>query len=972
MVPVVDASADGPDCLASESQHRLASEHDFYSRYRWALNPFPNFTELLGHLRSELANLDSDSIARLEGWQRDEVMTNVYLLACLVSNSVDDFLLGEQFDFSKITQLLPPTRVFIKALENGLHEIAKFRSLRLRGIQRWRERWELAVVAFLRNLVAPGSSDPAAFRESRDQLVALINAGFPASIGIPQIPSVFRSKDLTHQDFLALGRKLIAEVPDRRQPILLIGIRSAGSYFSPLVHALLAVEGYKDLEWMTIRPKRGLTPWENFKVRRGVERGALAVILDESAATGSTFSRTVRLLGRAGFAEEKIIMLMPIHPAGRDWASRLQAMNLQKIRTLTIEPEEWHKSRLLEPRQVEHLVQEYFRARGYSTAKIIETPRIERMNAALQDPATQDWSTRLKRAYEVRLTRPGGQADTKFVFVKSVGWGWLGYHGYIVGDRLARFVPPMLGLRDGILFSECILQEVDRPLTRETRGRVIRAIASYVVARVRELHLESDPSSLLWRDNRDNGLDRLAGLLSKAYGTRAAGLLKRVRLRQKLHSITNQFPTLIDGQMWEREWIAGPDQPLKTDYAHHGMGKYQHNLVDPAYDLADAILDFRFTPSEERQLLDEYIAGTGDARVAERLFFYKLLAGNWAMAAAYGILHNPRVSQQQHREASQRFLDSRDFLIKETTRHCGSLCFRRELLEWHDPLVVLDIDGVIDRNVFGFPGTTAAGIQAISLLNAHGFGLALNTARNIEEVQTYCEAYGCLGGVAEYGSAVWDAVKQRMKVLVSTQSLAQIQELRSALEKIPGIFLNDRYPYTIRAITYSGERTAPLPRQLIDELITELRLDRLRVIQNETDTTILAREVNKGSGLLALLDFVGLTGHAVCAIGDTGPDLPMFQVAERSFAPAQINCREAARALGCRISSRAYQLGLLEIARELAHPGGGHCDRCRAARNSWPRKKNLFVELLERADQKPIILFLRAILDPLSFRTFEA
>jgi len=50
-------------------------------------------------------------------------------------------------------------------------------------------------------------------------------------------------------------------------------------------------------------------------------------------------------------------------------------------------------------------------------------------------------------------------------------------------------------------------------------------------------------------------------------------------------------PTLIDGRMQRAEWVAGPQGLLKTDYEHHGMGKEELNVVDPAYDLADTILN---------------------------------------------------------------------------------------------------------------------------------------------------------------------------------------------------------------------------------------------------------------------------------------------------------------------------------------------------------------------------------------------
>jgi len=54
--------------------------------------------------------------------------------------------------------------------------------------------------------------------------------------------------------------------------------------------------------------------------------------------------------------------------------------------------------------------------------------------------------------------------------------------------------------------------------------------------------------------------------------------------------------------------------------------------------------------------------------------------------------------------------------------------------------------------IFGYPCTTAAGIEALSLLSGNGVSMALNTARSIAEVKEYCHAYGLAGGVAEHGA----------------------------------------------------------------------------------------------------------------------------------------------------------------------------------------------------------------------------
>src|SRR5205807_8806137 len=123
-------------------------------------------------------------------------------------------------------------------------------------------------------------------------------------------------------------------------------------------------------------------------------------------------------------------------------------------------------------------------------------------------------------------------------------------------------------------------------------------------------------------------------------------------------------------------------------------------------------------------------------------------------------------------------------------RFSGGLCHRPDAPRWRSPVAVLDLDGVVDRRVFGFPCTTAAGIEALSLLHAHDHAVVVDTARSVAEVQEYCQSYGFAGGVAEYGSYAWDAVGQRGRALVSPESLRQLDAARQELAQLPGVFLD--------------------------------------------------------------------------------------------------------------------------------------------------------------------------------------
>ncbi len=243
----------------------------------------------------------------------------------------------------------------------------------------------------------------------------------------------------------------------------------------------------------------------------------------------------------------------------------------------------------------------------------------------------------------------------------------------------------------------------------------------------------------------------------------------------------------------------------------------------------------------------------------------------------------------------------------------------------------------------------------------------MNTARSVGEVKEYCQAYGLAGGVAEYGSYLWDAVGQQGRVRVNPKAAGQLQRIREALRQIPGIFVDDAYQYSIRTYTFEAGGSTPLPTPLLRQLLATLKADRLRFQRNQTDTAIVAKEVDKGTGLLALVEWVGQRQAETLAIGDSEADLAMFRVASRCFAPSQISCRRLAERLGCQVSDRAYQSGLLRIVSSLVHPDGSRCHRCVLGRLSSHLGQSAFMQLLEAADCARPLVRLQAIIDFLVF-----
>src|SRR5215469_4524071 len=943
----------------------LPEEIGFYDQYPWVLNAFPTIREVLDRLREQLTKLEGLG----EGWQKREVITNVFLLACSVTDTIDDYVAGNTYDFSKVIQAFPPARLGVAILNRVLAVTRRLREARLSSLRAWSEAWRSAVTDFLQHTMIDEPSQ-AILVQQRAKLAGLLPSRFAKGLldGRPKMPAFFRSRDFASFDCLELGKKLIERFPDGERPTIILGLRTAGSFLAPLLCAYLRTR-FPAVDWIAVRPKKGLATSERTALWQAMSRHARVLVVDESIHSGQTLVTAVTLLRRMGFKDDDIVVLNPAEPAFPDWRNSSVVQSVPRIHTITLEPAERYKQRLLDSQSANALLNQYFRAAGYANARIMSSTSADKINSAWRSGPPERVDIRLKRVFEVHLSDAAGRSETRYVLAKSVGWGWLGYHAFQAGRALQKFVAPMLGLREGILYSEWLPQESNTLSAASSRQIDTETLGSYVAARARWLRFDDNPTPDMVRERRHKGLEILAGTLSRAYGSRIAAAAKRSCIQETL-SRSCGLSILTDSKMAADEWISAGSRLVKTDFEHHGQGKNELGMTDPVYDLAEAVFHFGFSEEGERRLVDKYVVGSNDVDVERRLFLNKLLAGLWAQNLATLGLENPRLADRRD-EFHKQYTSAWNFLVSQTVRECGKLCLAPGNVGWRSPLVMIDIDGVLDRMVFGFPSTTAAGIKALSLLACHGFTVALNTARTLREVKEYCYAYGLACGVAEYGGVAWDRVQNRQVSLVDAESMRELEEVRGALRRIPGVFLNEDYQYSLRAFTYQNGRTVPLPHSMAQDLLSGLKLNRLHVHRTGLDTAVTAKETDKGAGLRALISLAGLADAGVTAVGDSEPDLAMFRTAGRSFAPANVSCFKEAQLLGCHIATSAYQPGLLEIARSIIHPGGGYCKRCRDVDSGWRQDKRLFVSLLNAADKKPLSLLFRDCSDPALLNVFR-
>lgn len=936
----------------------LPDEVDFYERHSWCVQPHLTIADAHCRLADELEFLSRAPA----GWQRSEAAVNIWLLGSAIINAADERLRGSVLKFPASLARRTPIQQ-LKSAASRLTRDDKF-------LRAWRNAWSDALHEFVPVLLwkAPSIERVAAATALlRDR----VNAPLPKGLGGERlgIPSPFQRLDLTHHDVVALADRLIERDPDRTVRFALVGLRTSGTYFLPLIKARLEAAGYRDIVGATLEPKKGASRLEMRALQDFAADGRIGVLIDDPPDTGDAVLTAVATARAAGFSREQMRVLVPTHPASPRWASALP----QGL-VVTLAPDDWDKVRLLRPEQAETALRNYLPG-----ARVIASDRASHITDRLYCSSPDPRMRRLKRVYEVEITLSDGSSHRAFVMAKSVGCGWFGYSAFLAAHRLAGRVPPLLGLRDGILYSVFIPAEP----TAATPDP--ETVGTYVAGRVRSLSLAAESAGVdLKRHN--NGIRLLEKALSRAYGGALTGTLMRTRIGTRLRRLPCPVPTWIDGNMRSEEWVAAQDGWLKADFEHHGLGKGGLNVVDPALDLAAAILENDFTKDDERDLISVYVERTGDTGVQERLFINKLMAAVWSMNSAQEAIFGVSADVNELQKANRRFIAAWHSLTIETARWAGRIYGSKIPAEWRGPLVFLDVDGVIDRRIFGFPASTAAGIRALAALARHPCSVVLNTARSVDEVKAYCEAYGLAGGVAEYGAYIWDAVRGQGRALVDRETAQQLDHLRQALSSIPGVFLDDRHRYSIRAFAYRAKpdgalssllhsvrvadvgdgAVSALSPILVKQVMHDHGLDRLRVHPTTIDTTIIGHELDKGTGLAALRDW---TMHPTCetiAVGDSEADLAMFRVATRSFAPGNIGCARMARLIGCEIVPQRFQKGLLEIARRL-----GALDNTRPVAPSALSEADQFMQdIFAAADAPWTRHILRALRDPKSTRTF--
>jgi hypothetical protein len=142
--------------------------------------------------------------------------------------------------------------------------------------------------------------------------------------------------------------------------------------------------------------------------------------------------------------------------------------------------------------------------------------------------------------------------------------------------------------------------------------------------------------------------------------------------------------------------------------------------------------------------------------------------------------------------------------------------------------------------------------------------------------------------------------------------------LAAVRKKLDDAVVDDTYSLSVRAYRrVGGTRGALLQQQVDRALVTGVT-----AIPGDLQTDFIAGP-NKGDGLRELAARLG--SAVALAVGDSASDVPMFDVAERAYAPAQAPAALEAHA---HVTRRRYQAGLLEAVAHLLGHDPRRCETC--------------------------------------------
>jgi hydroxymethylpyrimidine pyrophosphatase-like HAD family hydrolase len=848
------------------------------AHYGWCLDLSQSFSGLRRHAIEEAGRVQ----AVLPAADRQLAQLNLLLLICAAEQVASDHLLRGGLDLGPIRDRLPQRGIgsATRAVESSAALATRIRNAALEG--------ELAdrvvgLRALALDLGAAIAADEALSGLDK-RVTALLSRPGDRDIELKRckMPACFRSQDLAPEDCFELARRFLLSTP-RPGRVLVVGIRTSGSYLAPLCAGWLREQGVA-VDYVTIRPKGSHLHLDPTSGRLP----DIALVVDDPPMTGGSLVATARRLEKAGLDRGRIRLLVPwgfehaLQPGSRFRGA------FDVYERIELGPHEWSAARELRSDEM----------RAWVGALYDRQPDQVAAGTSYWESGSEAGRSHLRQVFAV-----DGSGEVE---VKGVGLGWFGYPARLAAARLEGRVPPVLGFRGSFMASRRLRAgAAERP--------AVARVSGYVAAKAHALAL-GRPAVAPGGPRRD-GWYRLARLLARVNGPLAPLALGSIQQRLRV-AAAGGMACLIDGRVAAGEWVVAPEEPdrfLKSSFEEHCFDKDEIDWPDPASDLAVSLLALGPSRAIESALTDAYARLSGDTSVGDRVGLGELLQGAvsldrswWSAESAVGTFAWQRLVQ--------------DWLASESAM---TWVIERLLAGRPDPdsgeapteLWSIDVDGVLEDHGLGLPATTPAGVESIARLRQAGAAVYLNTGRSPAEVLIRCDSLGLDGGVAEYGGALALRGGNRVVSLLDPGEADALAAVRMRALEMDGVHVDGRYQNSARLRRRDGDGFRGLLEEQTRHLL-EAGEGEVEVVEGDRQTDFKSRRRNKATGLEQLLRQVEFGGRVV-AVGDGLADRPLGSTVDALYAPS--GSHPALRGIAVMTRGRR-QRGLLEaVLRE--HPG---------------------------------------------------
>jgi hydroxymethylpyrimidine pyrophosphatase-like HAD family hydrolase len=845
---------------------------------------------------------------------------DAYLLTVGMSQLIDDYLAPDPLSLRRISSFLAKeggsagavaARIAARSA-NGLDRLVGIRpgAGRVRRLQAVVQ----AAVQQLADLVVddlapPGETPPIDELERCCELLPAMRLPRALRQDIARLPACFRSFDQHPDDLRRLVGDFAVAHPDRLQSLLVIGIRTSGSYLAPLYAAYLRADGYRDVATVTMRPGRRPRPRERALMRALGSDGGLALVCDDPPGTGGSIARVATALESLGVPPRSIVLLLAL------FADTELPPGLASYESVLLRFDDWSIHTRLGADAVRDTVE---RLLG-PDRELVAAER-----ASVRSPRSARGHLGAVFTLTLADARSGSREEQQ-LSVEGVGLGYFGNHAIAVADPLRAFLPSILGVQDGLLYREWMPAAARADLLPSSdRAAIASRIAEYVFERHRLLGVEEDVT--LRQSGQYPAWEGASTVLSRSFGRAWPAGRKLVTDRVAKRLLHVQSPSDVDGRLELTRWFAdaGPGRMVKIDWDQGSSWNLGLGCCDPVFDLAGVTAASQ-DPALSRELQRAYATLSGAPVEQERWLLYQL--AHLTVAPE---------SRPEGRHALRRACS------RAMQNYFGRVYFDDLTLADDGPLCGIDIDGVLETEYLGFPALSPASAGGLRALIAHGYRPLIVTGRSLGDVIERCQAYRLAGAVAEYGSAIYTSRDQLVTVMSASEEQDAMARLRAEFRGLDGVFLDDDYTHAIRAfVRDSRGARGPLPPALIAEAQRAAGAEQVSRVEGDDQTDFVPQSIDKGRGVrslaAALVAGAPVDGDAPLefAVGDTVADIPLLALAKRPFAPAH-----GKQALGERftVTRGGYQQGFAQAVGSLIGHAPGSCPQCGLASPSAERR----------------------------------